>query len=124
MYSPKELEGEVDHSFFDSDADCDSISKEQGKSERKREISSEARKKPDIQPESPQTERRSGTERSGGGTRDPSPAGVIFQPRTEEKGHGFEAEDRRSRSSSISSNKSEVGMLIVRLFGECSVRKA
>ncbi|XP_052320336.1 cilia- and flagella-associated protein 97 isoform X1 [Oncorhynchus keta] len=107
MYSPKELEGEVDHSFFDSDADCDSISKEQGKSERKSEISSEARKEPDIQPEAPQTERRSGTERSGGGTRDPSPAGVIFQPRTEEKGHGFEAKDRRSRSSSISSNKSE-----------------
>ncbi|KAL1023465.1 hypothetical protein UPYG_G00041160 [Umbra pygmaea] len=103
MYSPKELEGEVDHSFFDSDAEVDysKVDKEQGiNCERSLTI-----KETEVKPRDPQTEQNSGTERPSVNTRDPSLLGLIPRPATEE-GHGFGAEER-SHCPSISSTKSE-----------------
>ncbi|KAJ8001238.1 hypothetical protein DPEC_G00192260 [Dallia pectoralis] len=109
MYSPKELEGEVDHSFFDSDGDVeDSGTYKEQNGEIRSKISYLAIKEPFIKPDAPQSKNISGSDRSNAGTKD-SPLDLIPQPHPEEESQGVWVGDKRSRSSSISSTKSEDG---------------
>lgn len=132
MFSHRELEGEVDHSFFDSDCDDFSIRKDRGKKKMEKRL--EAARGSLPVPDQVQARQSQSQTEAVGGDRAHRPEGAISPQNEGEKNHireaekagdsyGSEVEDMSS-SSSISSiacvsdnivnNGSDVGLSSIR----------
>ncbi|KAM9363691.1 cilia- and flagella-associated protein 97 [Symphorus nematophorus] len=106
MFSPSDLEGEVDHSFFDSDCDESSINRDEGK---KKEKDLKAKKESPPAHESlhvKQTEDRNDgwSPRTDGTNKQLKPVEKNSSSRAERKENSCQSkEEERSRASSMSS---------------------
>lgn len=105
MFNPSELEGEVDHSFFDSDCDDSSVSRDGGKKVEKglkaEKESPPAHERLQVK----QTKHRKGgwSPRTDGTKKDLKPVEDSGSSRAERKENGCQLKEERSRVSNVSS---------------------
>uniref|UniRef100_UPI0037E96A31 cilia- and flagella-associated protein 97 isoform X2 n=1 Tax=Semicossyphus pulcher TaxID=241346 RepID=UPI0037E96A31 len=104
MFNPSELEGEVDHSFFDSDCDNSSTSRDAGKKKclKVEKESQPAREK--LHAKQPENTKCGVSPRTDGATKHLKPVESNGSNRAEQKENSCQStEEERSRASSESS---------------------